>query len=247
MAFWTSDRNRNHNPNARTVLALCGLAGVALTLAVRSHAAQPTPQALPAPGAARGMDAAALLGKIHDRYLRGAAFTLTFVQTYAPAGFSEVAPEGGTLILQPPESLRFTYNGREGKVYTFDGQKARQYVAQDRQMVVKALSLEEKERLPLLFMTGPERLLARYSAASTPIDAGEDKGQIELTLEPKAGGEPRRLTVRATTSGELRKLVVLDRAGNRTAFTFSKEESGPRRPASDFTLEPPPGTRIVSE
>ena len=81
-----------------------------------------------------------LLAAIRKNYAASPSVNVTFVQQYAPAGFGDTAPETGRLILQAPASLRFEYDGSEGKLFTFDGKSARQYVAADRQMVVKALT-----------------------------------------------------------------------------------------------------------
>ncbi len=88
------------------------------------------------------------------------------MQTYAPSGFAETAPETGRLILQAPDRVRFDYDGPEGKVFTFDGKAGRQFVAADRQLVVRTLSPAEIARLPLVFLESTESLLARYAAGA---------------------------------------------------------------------------------
>ena len=165
------------------------------------------------------------------------------MQTYAPAGFAETAPETGRLILQAPDRVRFDYDGPEGKVFTFDGKAARQFVAADRQLVVRTLRPEERARLPLVFLESPESLLARYAARS----AARDAGLTELTLTPRTGGDPKSVTLLAAASGEVKRLLLVDAAGNRTTFTFTQKMPGPKRPDSDFALVPPEGTKILSE
>ena len=182
-----------------------------------------------------------LLAAIRKNYSGSPSVRVTFVQQYAPAGFGDTTPETGRLVLQAPSSLRFEYDGSEGKVFTFDGRAARQYVAADRQMVVKNLTQAERARLPLLFFEEPRELLARYEVAAT--DPGG--GLTELTLVPRSGGEPRKATLFVTESGEVKKLLILDAAGNRTSFTFTNREAGKKRPVSDFELAPPHGTKVV--
>ena len=165
------------------------------------------------------------------------------MQTYAPAGFAESSPETGRLILQAPDRVRFDYDGPEGKVFTFDGKAGRQFVAADRQLVLRTLSPEERARLPLLFLESPESLLARYAARA----AVRDTGLTELTLTPRTGGEPKSITLLSAASGEVKRLVLVDAAGNRTTFTFTQKVPGPRRPDSDFALVAPEGTKILTE
>ena len=196
-----------------------------------------------APPDERPRDARDLLARIQKAYAKSPSVTVSFVQTYAPAGFAETAPETGRLTLQAPSQLRFDYDGKEGKLFTFDGKAARQYVAQDRQLVLKTLSAEERARLPLLFLEEPEALLTRYEV----VFRAADNGLYEAALTPRAGQEPKKLVLLASAGGEVKRLVITDRADNRTTFTFTQRQAGKGRPASDFTLVPPPGTRIVSD
>lgn len=193
------------------------------------------------PAASAQPDARPVLAKVSRAYTSSPSVSLTFVQQYAPAGFADTTPETGRLVLQAPDRLRFEYDGSEGKVFTFDGTAGRQYVAADRQMVVRTLTSEERQRLPLLFLEAPDRVLERFSATA----AGTANGLVEVTLVPKTGDEPRKVSLTATAEGEVKRLVILDREGNRTTFTFTRREAGPRRPASDFTLVPPKGTKVV--
>ena len=45
----------------------------------------------------------------------------------------------------------------------------------------------------------------------------------------------------------MKRLVVVDEGGNITAFTFTQRTVGSHRPASDFALVPPAGTKIVTD
>jgi outer membrane lipoprotein-sorting protein len=186
----------------------------------------------------------AVLAKIRAAYATTGSVSCTFVQTYAPAGFTATAPETGKLVLQAPDRVRFDYDGPEGKVFTFDGTSGRQYVAADRQMVVRRLAPSDRERLPIVFLESTEALLSRYDAA----EATAGNGLVEITLAPKRPGalKSASLLVLAAT-GEVKRLDLLDAAGNRTTFTFTQKASGTRRPDSEFALAPPDGTKILTE
>ena len=195
------------------------------------------------PATAQTPDAPALLRSIVNAYRAKPAFSMTFVQSYAPAGFPDVSPETGTLTIQAPASLRFDYDGPEGKVYTFDGRAARQYVAVDKQIVLKTLSEAEKARLPLLFLQPASEILDRFAA----VAKAAGNGLVDLALTPRADADLKSVSVLATATGELKRLVVLDGEGNRTTFTFTKLAPRAKRPLSDFALVPPKGTRVVGE
>lgn len=192
--------------------------------------------------AAPGDAPAELLGRVRSAYSKSASVTATFTQSYAPAGFPDQAPETGTLVLAAPDRLRFAYDGPEGKLFAFDGKTARQYVAADKQMVEKPLLPEERARLPLVFFETPEAILGRFDARTNPLPSD----LVDLTLASRDGGDPRSLTLTVAPSGEVKRLVVLDSAGNRTTFTFTKLTAGKARPASDFAPVPPPGTRVLT-
>jgi outer membrane lipoprotein-sorting protein len=215
-------------------------AATAFLLAALAAPASGTAGALPA---APAPDAPALLRAIVHAYSGGPAFRMTFVQSYAPSGFPDASPETGTLTIQAPASLRFDYDGPEGKVYTFDGRTAHQYVAADRQVVRKTLTAAEKSRLPLLFLQPPSEVLDRFAASAR----GGENGLVELSLTPRSEGDLKSVTALATPAGEVKRLVVVDVDGNRTTFTFTGLAPRKKRPASDFALVAPKGTRVVGE
>jgi outer membrane lipoprotein-sorting protein len=195
------------------------------------------------PLALEAADPASVLAAVRKAYTSSPSSTSRFVQSYAPAGFAAAAPEAGLVTLQAPDLVRFDYDGPEGKTFTFDGKAARQYVASDRQMIVRTLRPADRERLPLLFLEAPGSVLARYTVKAA--DAGSSL--VELTLHPKTGSEPAGILLAVEASGEVKSLVVTDAAGNRTTFTFSDRTAGARRPASDFALKPPAGTKILAD
>jgi len=224
--------------------AVASLAGAARAERPAAAPTAPSGAVAASPGApAAAPDAAGLLRAIVEAHTAKPAFTMTFVQSYAPAGFPDTTPETGTLTIQAPASLRFDYDGSEGKVYTFDGKAARQYVAADQQIVLKTLTAAEKARLPLLFLQPAAEILDRFAAAARPAA----NGLVDLTLTPRAEGDLRSVAALATPTGEIKRLVVLDAEGNRTTFTFTNRAARKKRPASDFALVPPKGTRVVGE
>jgi outer membrane lipoprotein-sorting protein len=220
------------------------LFGVAVFACLLTFEARPAkPAEAPSAASTAPIEARATLASVRKAYSSSPSVTCTFVQTYAPAGFAETAPETGRLILQAPDRVRFDYDGPEGKVFTFDGKAARQLVAADRQLIVRTLRPEERARLPIVFLESPEELLARFAARAVAADAG----LIELTLTPRSGGDPKSVTLLAAPSGDVKRLILVDAAANRTTFTFTQKMSGPKHPDSEFALVPPEGTKILSE
>ena len=135
----------------RALLPFIAIFGLSLTFSVSSVSAENS--------------SSLLLAKIHKAYTTSPSYTSTFVQIYAPAGFAATSPETGRLTLQAPDQVRFDYDGADGKVFTFDGKAARQYVAADRQMVVRTLGPEDRARLRFCFSS---RLIPSASASTPP-------------------------------------------------------------------------------
>jgi outer membrane lipoprotein-sorting protein len=209
---------------------------LSLLFAFEARPAQPAEATAPA--------AAAVLASVRRAYMSSPSVSCTFVQTYAPAGFAPTSPETGKLVLQAPDRVRFDYDGPEGKVFTFDGTSGRQYVAADRQMVVKRLAPADRERLPIVFLESTEALLARYDASEAPAE----NGLVEVTLTPKRAGALKSASLLAlAATGEVKRLALLDAAGNRTTFTFTQKLPGKKRPDAEFALAPPDGTKILTE
>lgn len=194
-------------------------------------------------GSVSAETSSSLLSKIHKAYTSSPSFTAAFTQVYTPAGFAATSPETGRLTLQAPDQVRFDYDGPEGKVFTFDGKAARQYIAADRQMVVRTLTPEDRERLPLLFFEAPDSITRRFEVVATAAGNGAQ----DLTLTPKTPAALKSLVLTVTGSGEVKRLIATDSSGNRTTFTFTQRRAGPKRPASDFALVPPEGTKVVTD
>ena len=69
----------------------------------------------------------------------------------------------------------------------------------------------------------------------------------ELTLAPKTPGALKSLVLTVSDAGEVKRLIVTDSSGNKTTFTFTLKRAGGKRPASDFALVPPSGTKVVTD
>ena len=95
------------------------------------------------------------------------------------------------------------------------------------------------------------KLLARLEAQTLPQDQFEvilaDNGLTELKLAPKKADDLKSITLLVAEGGEVKRLVVLDDSGNQTTFTFTQRTAGKKRPATDFALEPPRGTKVVTD
>jgi outer membrane lipoprotein carrier protein len=192
--------------------------------------AAPSPEASPA------------LHRAQALYADGRSHAARFVHTYTPAGFANAKKESGEIWIQTPQRLRFEYNAPEKKIFTYDGAEGRLYVPEDRQLTLQKFSEDQRERLPVLLLTDPERFSREYSVTPEPGSAGADR----MVLKPRA---PRPelgwLRITIAKDGTIPELAYEDASGNRTEFQFSGWREQKARPEVDFRITGPAGTRIL--
>jgi outer membrane lipoprotein carrier protein len=195
-----------------------------------------------APPAAPADAGPAALRAAAAKYGDGAAHAAAFEQTYTPAGFSNARREKGTVWIQAPEQLRFEYSEPDRKTFTYDGREGRFYSPADRQLNVRKLSPEERARLPIVFLTDPSDLARRYEITS---EAAADGAQRLVLLPRDPRPELARLELTVASDGTIRGLSYADDAGNKTDFRFDTWRSEKARPAEDYRVTGPKGTRVI--
>jgi chaperone LolA len=183
-------------------------------------------------------DAAALLSKAVAVYDDGAAHGADFTQIYTPAGFATSKRESGAVWIQAPQKLRFDYTAPEKKTFTYDAGEGRFFSPEDMQLTIRKLSPDEKARLPIVFLAKPEELTKQYEIG---VDA-----QKAVLLKPRApSSELAWLKLSIGASGSVEGLAYEDGSGNRTEFRFESWRREKARPAADYRITGPKGTRIV--
>ena len=108
---------------------------------------------------------------------------------------------------------------------------------------MRRLSEDEKARLPIVFLTRPSDLGRQYEIS---VDPGDTAAATRLLLTPRVvRPELAWLRLAIDKDGSVRELSYQDSAGNKTEFRFEGWQRGRIRPAADFRITGPPGTRIV--
>ncbi|MGH9315983.1 MAG: LolA family protein [Thermoanaerobaculia bacterium] len=185
-------------------------------------------------------EAESALARAAALYGDGTAHRATFTQIYTPSGFTAVRRESGTVWIQAPERLRFDYGTPEKKIFTYDAGKGRLYTPDDNQLAVAQVSPEDRARLPIVFLSDPSQLARLYQIAPEP---GEP-GVVRLQLRPRsAGSELAWLRISIAKDGTMAELAYEDSSGNRTEFRFEGWRKRKARPAADYRVTGPPGTR----
>jgi len=185
-------------------------------------------------------DAMALLAKSAAAFRAGAANSSAFTQIYTPAGFSTARRESGTVWVQAPERLRFDYAAPDAKIFTYDAGEGRFYSPEDRQLTIHKLTPDERARLPVVFLESPDELARRYAIAK------DSSGQVVLT--PKsADSDLAWLKLKIAEAGMVEGLSYQDTSGNLTEFRFDGWKTEKARPAADYRIDGPRGTRTVTQ
>jgi outer membrane lipoprotein-sorting protein len=171
-------------------------------------------------------------------YGDGAAHVSAFTQIYTPSGFATSRRESGTVWIQSPQKLRFDYAAPDKKIFTYDAGEGRFFSPEDMQLTIRKLPPEERARLPIVFLTRPEELARQYDIQ---LDAAK-----AILLKPRASGsELAWLKLSVSGTGMVDGLAYEDASGNRTEFRFDDWRTEKPRPAVDYRITGPKGTRIV--
>ena len=186
-------------------------------------------------------DPAAELSKAARYFQDGKAHEADFVQSFTPGGFTKSRRESGTVLVQAPKSLRFQYSAPSNKVFTFDGRTARFFTPAEHQMIVRQLSDEDRQQLPLIFLESPAEVARAYALALEPRAGGST-----ILLTPKSSdAEVSWIRLSLAEAGTPVGLSFQTPGGDRTEFALKNFRALPPREAADFTVRPPAGTRIV--
>jgi outer membrane lipoprotein-sorting protein len=172
---------------------------------------------------------------------RAPAWQTDFTQYYLPAGFQEGTSERGTLVLVPPDRLRFDYTSAPGRVFAVDGPVARLVDRETGSCQATSLDAATLSRLPLATILDPAA-----TARSFRIEAeGRTLTLVPLVPTPDLA----RVTIEVGDDHLPVKIQVTDSTENRNTFTFSEWKS--TRPPPTGTFRPhllgeppcPPETR----
>jgi outer membrane lipoprotein carrier protein len=187
-------------------------------------------------------EVASAFGRAASLYTDGAAHAAPFVQIYTPAGFTTARRESGTLWIQTPQRLRFEYDAPERKVFTYDAGEGRLFTPEDKQLTIQKLTPEERARLPIVFLSDPVELAREYAVSAEAAQAGATR----VLLKPRAPRpELAWLRLSVDRDGRVSELSYEDAGGNRTEFRFEGWRKEKARPAADYRIAGPPGTRIL--
>ena len=162
-----------------------------------------------------------------------------FKQVVTDANGEQSGSAEGSVSLARPGRFRWDYR-TPPQLIVSDGATVWLYDADLAQVTVRAAA-DTLSGTPALLLSGAGNLADEFEIS----DGGEADGFAWSRLRPKdADSDFSELSV-GIAGGELRRMTLVDRLGQKTGLEFSRVERNPRFDAATFTFVPPPGVDVV--
>jgi outer membrane lipoprotein carrier protein len=181
-----------------------------------------------------------LVRLVDDHYNHLRTLRARYIEHYAGMGMDRT--ESGTLTLQKPGLMRWSYDKPTGKVFVLDGHYAWFYTPGDAQVSRTPAKQLDDLRSPLRFLLGHTQLAKELDQ----ITAAPDGANFRITGVPKGMAQRvHLLTLIVSPAGVIQNMKIEETDGSATDFTFSGIEENVALPVSDFVFTPPRGVPVV--
>jgi outer membrane lipoprotein carrier protein len=220
-----------------TILTAVAFAALAVGASLAGETATPAAEPAASTASALGGLQAWLDG---TRDLEG-----SFQQSLVSGALGSGLEERGRVYVERPGRMRWDYRDPERKVAIVDGDRTWLYVEDEAQLYLGRLD-ENGALLPAL-MAADRRLTDWFDAELlAPATSGEESG-IRLRLTPRGDAESFQSVVVTLRPPQyaIESAEVLDPAGNRMLYRFSKLRRNKGLEKGLFDFEAPEGTAVV--
>jgi outer membrane lipoprotein carrier protein len=182
---------------------------------------------------------------LQKRYASVQTVSAEFRQTYRAPGIEQV--ESGTLIMKKPGLMRWEYRAPEPKLFIADGRNTYLYTPEDRQVLVRSLSMAEIRSTPLQFLLGQMDILKSFTAEPDTEFRPKSEGGIVLRLRPRLSQPEYAFLVLecGRKDYDLRRIIIRELSGNTSEFDLSNLETGIRVDNRQFQFKIPKGVEVV--
>ena len=190
-------------------------------------------------------DLEATIAAIQHRYAAVDSIQADFTQTYHAPGMDQT--ESGVVTMQKPGLMRWEYKDPEVKLFIADGHDTYLYTPQDRQVLVRRFTLDDLRSTPIQFVLGQGDMRRNYEVSWEPGAGARAGGTILLRLTPRAGSTEYAYILLECETGsfDLRRIVIRERAGNTSEFTFAHLKTNVRVEPQQFRFKIPKGVEVV--
>jgi outer membrane lipoprotein carrier protein len=169
-----------------------------------------------------------------------------FEQTSTLIAMGEPTLSKGSVVVQRPGKIRWTYDPPDSRVIVLDTKEIRLYSPEDRQVQIAPLEEGGVSPTALSFLMGEGRLADEFSAQLVPQEAATGPPVLVLDLIPR--GDPSFKSLRVwldPKSHELRESLLVDLFGNTTRLALSAAKCNAGVPADAFRIDYPKGTEEI--
>ena len=176
------------------------------------------------------------------------SFSAAFEHTYAGGVLRTTLVERGTVQVQKPGKMRWTYTDPEEKLFVSDGVSLHSYIPFDRQVIVGSVPSGDDASTPALFLAGKGDLSDDFTAVYDE-DTQPSSGTWTIGLTPTRSNVDytRLVVVVDRASLNITQLSAVDFQGAVSTFTFVDFRENPALPDSLFRFDIPPGTDVIRE
>jgi outer membrane lipoprotein carrier protein len=187
--------------------------------------------------------AAPILEKLQARYEAIKDFRAEFVQTSLVASLGREEVTAGSVVVQRPGRMRWTYREPEPRVIVFDRETLRIYSPEDRQLQIASVASGAISSTALSFLLGDAVLRNIFDAVRI---TESKRDEIGLRLKPRedSGFEFLELWL-DPSSYQLRESLVVDLFGNRTRVRFQGVAENEGVAEEVFSITVPDDTEVI--
>jgi outer membrane lipoprotein carrier protein len=206
--------------------------------------------------AQKNMDARSVAAHVQSFYERTRTVGADFHQTYYHKLYDRYERSKGRVVFKKPGKMRWDYAHPNGKVIVSDGRRIQVFDPGDEgetpQLIEQGIS---QHQLPqaFSFLTGTGKLDDEFRFRLLDPERQGFRGGYVLELRPK---EPTPHYDRilfyvvmvgegAARAGVVRRVLIIDAAGNRNRFDFKDLQFDRAVPDGRFRFQAPKGTRVV--
>jgi outer membrane lipoprotein carrier protein len=204
----------------------------------------------------QAMDAKAVAAHVQSFYERTRTVQADFHQTYYHKLYDRYERSQGRVAFKKPGKMRWDYARPNGKVIVSDGRRVQVFDPGDEgetpQVIEQKIS---QHQLPqaFSFLTGTGKLDEEFRFRLLDPERQGFRGGYVLELRPKSPSPHyERILFYVVMVGEgsaragvVRRVLIIDAAGNRNRFDFKGLQFDRAVPEAHFNFKPPRGTRVV--
>ena len=204
------------------------------------------------------LDPAVVVGLVQSFYDQTKTLQAEFRQTRYTRLYDRYDRASGKVVFKKPGMMRWDYAKPNGQVFVSDGKKLLIYQPPEEgekrgQLIERAL---HEDQLPsaFSFLVGKGVLDEDFEIRLLEHDNESFKDGYVLQLIPRKPTPNyeqlvfyvRTLTSNGKRAGVVQRVLIIDAAGNRNRFDFSKLEFNRDVPDKRFSYRPPRGTDRVT-